>query len=75
MSFVDTAMVGRLGPASLGGVGIGNGILFAFMVFGLGCVLGIEPLVSQALGAGLTAVGVALILRFAVLSSRPIRRV
>jgi MATE family multidrug resistance protein len=52
MSFVDTAMVGRLGPASLGGVGIGNGILFAFMVFGLGCVLGIEPLVSQALGAG-----------------------
>jgi MATE family multidrug resistance protein len=52
MSVVDTAMVGRLGPEALGGVGIGNGIYFAFTVFGVGCVLGLDPLVAQALGAG-----------------------
>lgn len=52
MSVVDTAMVGRLGPASLAGVGIGNGIFFSITLTGLGCVLGMDALVSQALGAG-----------------------
>src|SRR5437762_2117929 len=51
MSFVDTAMVGRLGPASLGAIGIGNGIYFALSVVGMGVVLGMDPLVSQAVGA------------------------
>lgn len=52
MSFVDTAMVGRLGPAALGGVGIGGGIFFAMTVIGMGSVLGMDPLVAQAIGAG-----------------------
>jgi MATE family multidrug resistance protein len=52
MSVVDAAMVGRLGAASLAGVGIGNGIYFTFTVFGAGCVVGMDTLVSQALGAG-----------------------
>lgn len=52
MSFVDTAMVGRLGSAALAGVGIGNGLFFALTLVGLGCVLGMDPLVAQALGAG-----------------------
>jgi MATE family, multidrug efflux pump len=51
MGFVDTAMVGRLGEAAIGGVGIGNGIFMAFGMIGLGCALGIDPLVAQAVGA------------------------
>jgi MATE family multidrug resistance protein len=45
-------MVGRLGAAALGGVGIGNGLYFAITVVGMGSVLGMDPLVAQALGAG-----------------------
>jgi MATE family multidrug resistance protein len=52
MSLVDTAMVGRLGATAIAGVGIGNAIYFAITIVGLGCVLGMDPLVSQALGAG-----------------------
>ncbi len=52
MSFVDTAMVGRLGGAALAGVGIGNGIFLAMTIVGMGCVLGMDPIVAQALGAG-----------------------
>ncbi len=52
MSFVDTAMVGRLHPAAIGGVGIGSGIYFAMTVIGMGTVLGMDPLVAQAIGAG-----------------------
>ena len=52
MGFVDTAMVGRIGTASIGGVGIGNGLFFAFTCFGLGVVLGMDAPTAQALGAG-----------------------
>lgn len=52
MSFVDTAMVGRLDAASMAGVGIGNGIYFAMSVIGMGTVLGMDALVAQAIGAG-----------------------
>ncbi len=52
LGFVDTAMVGRLGSAAIGGVGIGNGIFFTITLVGMGCALGIDPLVTQALGAG-----------------------
>jgi MATE family multidrug resistance protein len=52
MSVVDTAMVGRLGSAALAGVGIGNGLFFTLTVVGLGCVLGMDALVAQAVGAG-----------------------
>ena len=51
MSFVDTAMVGRLGAAELAGVGIGSALFFTVSLVGLGTVLGMEPLISQALGA------------------------
>ena len=52
MSFVDTAMVGRLGSASVGGVGIGGSIFFAMTVIGMGTVLGMDALAAQATGAG-----------------------
>lgn len=51
MGVVDTAIVGRLGPAPLGAVGLGNGIFFALSTLGLGTMLGLDPLISQALGA------------------------
>jgi MATE family multidrug resistance protein len=52
MSVVDAAMVGRLGAAALGGVGIGNAIFFSIGIVGMGCVLGMDPLCAQAIGAG-----------------------
>jgi MATE family multidrug resistance protein len=52
MSFVDTAMVGRLGPAAIAGTGIGSGIYFMVTILAMGCALGADPLISQAIGAG-----------------------
>jgi MATE family multidrug resistance protein len=48
---VDTAVVGRLGEVELGAAGLGNTVFFTVAVLGLGIMLGIDPLVSQALGA------------------------
>ncbi len=52
LGFVDTAMVGRLGTAALGAVGIGNGIFFALCLVGMGLVSGADPVIAQAVGAG-----------------------
>ncbi len=49
---VDTAVVGRIGETELGAVGLGNAVFFAFALFGMGAVLGVDPLITQALGAG-----------------------
>lgn len=51
MGVVDTAVVGRLGAGPLGAVGLGNSIFFAFSIFGMGLVMGVDPLASQAFGA------------------------
>lgn len=52
MGVVDTLMVGRLGAAPLGGVAIGSVFFYAVAVFGMGILLGLDTLVSQAFGAG-----------------------
>jgi len=52
MSVVDTGVVGRLGARDLAAVGLGNTLFFAFAVMGIGAVLGLDPMVSQAVGAG-----------------------
>ncbi|MBM40830.1 MAG: MATE family efflux transporter [Acidobacteria bacterium] len=52
MGLVDIAMVGRLGPAAIGAVGIGSILFIAVVVFGIGTLLGLDPLVAQAAGAG-----------------------
>ncbi len=52
MGFVDTAMVGRLGAAAIGGVGIATGIYATLSLVVMGIVMGMDPLTSQALGAG-----------------------
>ncbi len=51
MGVVDTAVVGRLSPAAMGGVGLANGIFFALSTVGAGVMLAFDPLLAQAIGA------------------------
>lgn len=52
MGLVDVAVLGRLGPEELAGSGLANALFFAFSILGMGIVFGIDPMISQALGAG-----------------------
>ena len=52
MGLVDTAILGRAGAAPLAGTGLGNLIFFAIGVLGIGLMMGLDPLISQAVGAG-----------------------
>jgi MATE family multidrug resistance protein len=52
LGVVDTAVVGRLGEVPLGAVGLGGGLYFVVAVLGLGLMLGLDPLITQAIGAG-----------------------
>lgn len=47
---VDTIMVGRLGPAAIGAVSLGNAVYYTPSLFGIGLLLGLDTLVSQAYG-------------------------
>ncbi len=49
---VDTAMVGRVSATELAAVALGNLYFFGVSVFGMGLLLALDPLVSQAFGAG-----------------------
>ena len=51
MGFVDTLMVGRLGPEALASVALGNTVFFTLLVVGSGVVRAVEPTVAQAHGA------------------------
>ncbi|MGE0866732.1 MAG: MATE family efflux transporter [Vicinamibacterales bacterium] len=51
MGVVDTLMVGPLGPEAISAVGVGAAMHIAFAVFGMGVLLGLDTLVSQAFGA------------------------
>lgn len=52
MGVVDTAILGRAGAVPLAATGLGNLLFFAVSVVGMGMMMGLDPLVSQALGAG-----------------------
>jgi MATE family multidrug resistance protein len=47
---VDTIMVGRLGPAAIGAVALGNAICYTPSLFGIGLLLGLDTMVAQAYG-------------------------
>jgi multidrug resistance protein, MATE family len=47
---VDTIMVGKLGPVSIGAVALGNAVFYTPSLFGIGLLLGLDPLVAQAYG-------------------------
>jgi MATE family multidrug resistance protein len=50
MGIVDTVMVGRLGPVAIGAVALGNAVCYTPSLFGIGLMLGLDTLVSQAYG-------------------------
>jgi len=52
MGLVDTLMVGPLGPAAIGAVGLGSIVFVAIGIFGMGLLLGLDTLVAQSFGAG-----------------------
>jgi multidrug resistance protein, MATE family len=47
---VDNIMVGRLGPEAIGAVSVGNAVYYTPCLFGIGLMLGLDTLVSQAYG-------------------------
>src|SRR6202522_4259588 len=47
---VDSIMVGRLGPAAIGSVAVGNAVFYTPSLFGIGLLLGLDTLVSQSYG-------------------------
>src|SRR5580698_3280902 len=47
---VDTIMVGRLGPAAIGAVAVGNAVFYTPSLFGIGILLGLDTMVAQAYG-------------------------
>jgi MATE family multidrug resistance protein len=52
MGLVDAAMVGRVSAADLSAVSIGNALFFLMQCTPMGVTLAVEPLASQAVGAG-----------------------
>jgi len=52
MGVVDTIMVGRVSPTDLAAVALGNLYFFATAVFGMGVLFALDPVISQAVGAG-----------------------
>ncbi|MBM4777823.1 MAG: MATE family efflux transporter [Archangiaceae bacterium] len=51
MGMVDTAVVGRLSSTAQAAAGLGNSLTFTIMFFGMGVMMALDPLVSQAIGA------------------------
>ena len=52
MATVDTLMVGRLSAEAIGAVGLGSAVFLGVSMFGLGLLLGLDTMISQAFGAG-----------------------
>jgi len=52
MGVVETIIVGRVSAAALAAVALGNIYFFTGIAFGMGVLFALDPLVSQALGAG-----------------------
>jgi MATE family multidrug resistance protein len=52
MGVVDTIMVGPLGPTAIGAVSVGHIFVDLIAIVGIGLLLGLDTVVSQAYGAG-----------------------
>lgn len=52
LGVVDTAMVGHYGSADQAAVAAGHGISFLLLAIGMGVLMALDPIVSQAVGAG-----------------------
>ncbi len=52
MGTVDVMMLGRLSKEGLAAGALGNAVGFGLLVFPMGLLLGLDPLIAQAYGAG-----------------------
>src|SRR5262245_6380493 len=52
MGVVDTVFVGHVSATELAAAALGNLYFFALSVFGMGTLMAVDPVVSQAVGAG-----------------------
>lgn len=52
MGFIDVVMVGQLGSQALASIALGNTVFFFLMIVCMGLIVAVEPMVSQAYGAG-----------------------
>jgi multidrug resistance protein, MATE family len=52
MGLVDAALVGKVSVADLSAVSIGNALIFTMLCTPMGVTMAVEPLASQAVGAG-----------------------
>ena len=52
MGLVDTLLVGPMGAEALSALALGNTFFFGIMILGIGLMMGLDPWVSQAFGAG-----------------------
>ena len=52
VALVDNLMVGRLGPAQLAAVSLGNSLVFIALALGIGFSFAITPLIAETDGAG-----------------------
>ncbi len=52
MGVVDTAMVGRIGPEAVAAVALGHIYWINLTILGIGVLMALDPVVSQAFGAG-----------------------
>ena len=48
---IDVVMLGWLGPAALAAGALGTNLYFAFLIFGLGLVTAVSPMVAKEIGA------------------------
>lgn len=52
LGIVDTMMLGRVSDVALAAGALGNSITFGLLVFPMGILMALDPLVAQAFGAG-----------------------
>lgn len=52
MTLVDLAVLGRLGAREIAAAGLANAMFFALAMTGMGICFGVDPMISQAVGAG-----------------------
>lgn len=52
MGTVDTLMAGRLGAGAISAVGLGASVGFLPLIMGSGTLMGLDPIIAQAHGAG-----------------------
>jgi MATE family, multidrug efflux pump len=52
MGVVDTIVVGHVSADAMAAVAIGNLLFLAVSIFGMGVLMGLDPIIAQAVGAG-----------------------